>query len=69
MSFVRSDILSRLFWHNIKSAARVDYIRKEVNRKVKQFLKSEVGGGLVIRHPYISFTHEDLLKHDGMHLN
>ena len=45
MSIVWSDMLPRLYWHNAKSAASVDSMRKEVNRKVKQFLKSEEGGG------------------------
>ena len=34
MSIVWSDILSRLYWPNAKSATRVDSMRKEVNRKV-----------------------------------
>ena len=44
MSIIWSDMLPCLYWHNFKSAARVDSMRKEVNRKVKQFLKSEGGG-------------------------
>ena len=51
------------------SAASVDSMRKEVNRKVKQFLKSEGGGGLVIRYSNISFAHKDLFRYDGTHLN
>ena len=27
------------------------------------------GGGLVIRHPNISFAHKDLFRYDGTHLN
>ena len=67
MSIVWSDMLPRLYWHNAKSAARVDSMRKEVNRKVEHFLKSE--GRLVIRHPNISFAHKDLFRYDGTHLN
>ena len=68
MSIVSSDMLHRLYWHKAKSAARVDSMHKEVNRKVKQFLKSE-GGGVIIRHPNISFAHKDLFRYDGTHLN
>ena len=67
MSIFWSDMLPRLYWHNAKSAARVDSIRNEVNRKVKQFLKSE--RGLVIRHPNISFAHKELFRYDGTHHN
>ena len=35
ISIAWSEILPRLYWHNAKSAARVDSMRKEVNRKVK----------------------------------
>ena len=44
MSMVWSDMLARLYWHNARSAASVDSMHKKVNRKVKQFLKSEGGG-------------------------
>ena len=67
MSIVGSDMLLRVYWHYAKSALRVDSMRKEVNRKVKQFLKSK-GRILVIRHPNISFAHKDLLWYDGTHL-
>ena len=68
MSIVSSDMLHRLYWHIAKSAGRVDSMHKEVNRKVKQFLKSE-GGGVIIRHPNISFARKDLFRYDGTHLN
>ena len=67
MYIVWSDMLPRLYWHNARSAARVDSMREVVNRKVKQSLKIE--GGLVIRHPNISFARKDLFRYDGTHLN
>ena len=66
-TIIWSDILPRLYWHNAKSAARVDSMRKVVNRKVKNFLKPE--GGLVIRHPTITYNDKQLFRYDGTHLN
>ena len=36
-----SDILPRLYWHSAKSASKIDAMRKDVNRKDKNFLKAE----------------------------
>ena len=69
MSVDWSDMLPHLHWQNAMSPARVDSMRKEFNRKVKHFLKSEGGGGLIIRHPNISFAHKDLIRYDDTHLN
>ena len=42
-NIIWSDILPRLYWHSAKSASKVDAMRKDVNRKVKNFLKTEGG--------------------------
>ena len=43
-TIIYSDILPRLYWHSAKSASKIDAMRKDVNRKVKNFLKAEGGG-------------------------
>lgn len=67
MSIIWSDMLPRLYWHNAKSATRIGVMQNDKNRKVKQFLKAE--GGLVIRHPTITFAQKPLFRYDGTHLN
>jgi lysophospholipase L1-like esterase len=67
LTIIWSDILPRLYWHNAKDASKIEAVRKNLNRKVKQFLKQE--GGLVIRYPSITFAHKDLFRYDGTHLN
>lgn len=67
LTIIWSDMLPRLYWHNAKSASKVDATRKAVNRAVKQFLRRE--GGLVIRHPTITFAQKQLFRYDGTHLN
>ena len=67
MTIIWSDMLPRLYWHNAKSARNIDSARKDVNRKVKQYLKTQ--GGLVIRHPSITHTEKHLFRYDGTHLN
>ena len=67
MTIIWSDMLPRLYWHNAKNASNIDSARKDVNRKVKQYLKSH--GGLVIRHPSITYTEKRLFRYDGTHLN
>ena len=67
MSIIWSDMLPRLYWHNAKSASSIEAMRKDVNRKVRNFLKTE--GGLVIRHPTITFAEKQLFRYDGTHLN
>ena len=44
-TIIWSDILPRLYWHSAKSASKIDAMRKDMNRKVKNFLKAEGGGG------------------------
>ena len=60
-------MLPQLYWHNARDAAKVEAIRKNVNRKVKQYLKQE--GDLVKTHPSITFAHKQLFRYDGTHLN
>ena len=60
-------MLPRLYWHNAKDASNVDSARKDVNRKVKQYLKSQ--GGLVIRYPSNTHTEKRLFRYNGTHLN
>ena len=48
-------------------ATSFDSARKDVNRMVKQYLKTH--GGLVIRHPSIIHTEKRLFRYDGTHLN
>lgn len=67
MTFIWSDMLPRLYWHNAQSASKIDATRKAVNRAVKQFLRRE--GGLVIRHPTITFSQKQLFRYDSTHLN
>ena len=64
MTIIWSDLLPRLYWHN---ASKIDSARKDVNRNVKQYLKSQ--GGLVNRHPSITHTEKRLFRYDGTHLN
>lgn len=66
-TIIYSDILPRLYWHSAKSASKIDAMRKDVNRKVKNFLKAE--GGLVIRHPTITFAEKHLFRYECTHLN
>ena len=66
-TIIWSDMLPRRYWHNAKDASKVEGARKNINRKVKQFLKQE--GGLVIRYPSITFADKQLFRYDGTHLN
>ena len=43
-------------------------MRKDVNRKVKNFLKAE-GGGVVISLPTITFAEKHLFRYECTHLN
>ena len=63
MTIILSDMLHRLYWQNAKSAHDIDSARKDVNRKVKQSLKTQ--GGLVIRHPSSTHTAKRLFRYDG----
>lgn len=67
MTIIWSYMLPQLYWHNAKSVSKIDATRKAVNRAVKQFLRRE--GGLVIRHPTITFAQKQLFRYDGTHLN
>lgn len=66
MTIIWSDIQQRLYWHNAKSASKVDAMRKGIARRVKHFLKIEWG---VIRHQTITFAEKRLLRYNGIHLN
>ena len=50
MTIIWSDMWPRLYWHNAKSARNIDSARKDVNRKVKQYLKTQ--GILAITQSY-----------------
>ena len=52
-TIIYSDILPRLYWHSAKSASKIDAMRKDVNRKVKNFLKAEGGGSYKASDNYI----------------
>lgn len=67
LSIIWSDMLPRLYWHNASDASKVEAARKNINRKVKQFIKQE--GGFVIRYPSITFADKQLFRFDGTHLN
>ena len=67
MTIIWSVMLPHLYWHNAKSARNINSARKDVNRKVKQYLKTQ--GGLVIRHPSITPTEKRLFRYDGSRLN
>ena len=67
MTIIWSDMLPRLYWQNAKNASNIDSARKDVNRKVKKYLKTQ--GGLVIRHPSITHKEKRLFRYDGSHLN
>ena len=63
MTFIWSDILPCLYWHNAKRARNIDSARKDINGMVKQYLKTQ--NGLVIRHPSITFTEKRLFRYLG----
>ena len=61
MTIIWSDMLPRHYWHNAKSARNIDSARKDVNRKVKQYLKTQ--GGLVLKNRSIPFTEKRLFRY------
>lgn len=65
--FFWSDMLERREWPKATSPDKVDLVRRQVTAEAGRLI--EATGGVVIRHPDITFKHTALFKNDGVHLS
>lgn len=64
---VWSDIVARLAWRQVRSVPGINKARAKLNRSVGKFVVRN--GGVVVRHKELEVADQELMWHDGVHLN